>query len=130
SFKKAQESLANLSIPSEGSRRRGAFAFGKPFVNGSFQDDAPDLLLLRQRQIEFFGEAACPVGFLYRAELRQRLLCLGPVSLAGAAQVLATVYAVTNPPVLRVVLPVQPGHSEATVRYMCLYASIEFHWAS
>src|SRR5260370_30919883 len=80
SFKKAQESLGNLSIPSEGSRRRGASAFGKPFLNGSFQDDAPDLLLLRQCQIEFFGEPARPVGFLYRAELRQKLLRLGPVT--------------------------------------------------
>src|SRR5216684_5985075 len=115
-FKKAQESLGNLSIPSECSRRRGTFAFGQPFFNGCLQDDASELLLLRQRQIEFFGEPARPVHLLDRTELRQKLLRLGPVSLAGAAQVLATVDAVTNPPVLRLVLAVQPSHSEANLR--------------
>ena len=93
----------------------------------AFKTTRSDLLLLCQRQIEFFAEPARPVGLLYRPELRQKLLRLGPVSLAGAALVLATVDAVTNPPVLGIVLSVELGHSETVLRYMCLYASIEIH---
>ena len=82
SFKKAQESLPNLSIPPEGSRRRGTFAFGQPFLNGGFQDDSPDLLLLGQRQIEFFGEPPGPVGFLNGAKLRPMRVFIRGISVS------------------------------------------------